>query len=596
MIESVPPPARRILLVDCDMFFVQVARLEDPEGAGRKPLLLVGGSPSGRGVVTSASYEVRAFGVRSGMPTAQALRLCPEATAVPVSRTGCARKSRAVNDTLRRIAPVVQAASIDEFYLDLSGTERLFAENLTATAQRIRERVLADTDISVSVGGGTSRVIAKLAVRRAKPGGVLVVPAGQERGFMRAHHLAELPGVGPAFAEQLRRRGLVRVEDAIRVERAWLRAWLGEGRGDWLYERMRGIDSSAVLAREPRKSVSSERTFARDLKGDRTVERELLRLCVSATAALRRADLRTRTVTVKLRDSDFTTRQSGHFPARPGRDRPRRVRGRAPPAARAPATTPHAGAVAGGGSVRTHRTGHAGPAGAFPKLRPSGVGSRTGRWPGWWTTCATGSAVAPCCRDGSWSGSRKAAAVPGAHEPHEELAFLPAPHDLRDQPGHGRRVGQPRGIHEQLGKGRSALTLVLELVLQLPYVATVGSLLRATLLTQVGRIQEDLTTGGQRSGQGAQQGSQPRERPRRRGPVHEREHRVVRAVGPKGPEIPELGVPHATRPHYGDRSGEDLERRDLVAGRLEGERQRTGSGADVEHPAPAQSEGRPIGG
>jgi len=312
MTESVPAPPRRILLVDCDMFFVQVTRLEDPEGAGRKPQLLVGGSPSGRGVVTSASYEVRAFGVRSGMPTAQALRLCPEATAVPVSRTGCARKSRAVKDTLQRVAPVVQAASIDEFYLDLSGTERLFAENLTATAQRIHEQVLADTDISVSVGGGTSRVIAKLAVRRAKPGGVLVVPPGREREFMRAHRLAELPGVGPAFAEELRRRGLVRVEDAIRVERAWLRAWLGENRGDWLYERMRGIDSSAVLAREPRKSVSSERTFARDLEGDRTVERELLRLCVSATAVLRRADLCTRTVTVKLRDSDFTTRQSGH--------------------------------------------------------------------------------------------------------------------------------------------------------------------------------------------------------------------------------------------------------------------------------------------
>ena len=294
------------------MFFVQVARLEDPQGAGRKPLLLVGGSPSGRGVVTSASYEVRAFGVTSGMPTAQALRLCPEATVVPVSRIGCARKSRAVNDTLQQMAPVVQAASIDEFYLDLSGTERLFAEELMATAQRIRERVLADADISVSVGGGTSRVIAKLAVRRAKPGGVLVVPPGQELGFVRSHDLAELPGVGPAFAEELRRRGLVRVEDAIRVERSWLGAWLGQNRGDWLYERMRGIDASAVLAREPRKSVSSEHTFARDLQGDRKVERELLRLCVSATAALRKAYLRTRTVTVKLRDADFTTRQSGH--------------------------------------------------------------------------------------------------------------------------------------------------------------------------------------------------------------------------------------------------------------------------------------------
>jgi DNA polymerase-4 len=108
------------------MFFVHVACLEDSEGADQKPRLLVGGSPSGRGVVISAPYEVRAFGVSSGMPTAQALRLCPEATVVPVSRIGCPHNSRAVNDTLRQMAPVVQAALIDEFYLDLSETERLF--------------------------------------------------------------------------------------------------------------------------------------------------------------------------------------------------------------------------------------------------------------------------------------------------------------------------------------------------------------------------------------------------------------------------------------------------------------------------------------
>ena len=310
MVASDRPP--RILLVDCDMFFVQVARLADPEGVGRERLLLVGGSPSGRGVVTSASYEVRAFGVRSGMPTAQALRLCPEAVVAPVPRSACARKSQAISDTLKRLAPVVQAASIDEFYLDLSGTERLFAERLTTTARRIREEVLAATGISVSVGGGTGRTVAKLAVRRAKPGGVLVVPPGEEAAFVRTHRLADLPGVGPVFADLLARRGLVEVEDAIRVERAWLCSWLGEGRGDWLYRRIRGIDASPVSDREPRKSVSSERTFGSDLEDDRRIERELLRICVDVTSALREADLRTRTITVKLRDADFTTRQSGH--------------------------------------------------------------------------------------------------------------------------------------------------------------------------------------------------------------------------------------------------------------------------------------------
>ena len=305
-------PSPRILLVDCDMFFVQVARLEDPDGAGKERLLLVGGSPSGRGVVTSASYECRTFGVRSGMPTAQALRLCPEARVVPVSRAGCARKSRAINETLRQLAPVVQAASIDEFYLDLSGTERLFAEDLTATGRRIRERVLADTAISVSVGGGTGRVVAKLAVRRAKPGGVLVIPPGGEEEFVRSHDLADLPGVGPAFAEQLKRRGLVTVADGLGLDREWLNAWLGEGRGEWLWRRVRGIDGSAVTQGHPRKSVSSEHTFAHDLVDDHTVERELMRLCVSATTHLRGADARARTITVKLRDADFTTRSSAH--------------------------------------------------------------------------------------------------------------------------------------------------------------------------------------------------------------------------------------------------------------------------------------------
>ena len=295
------------------MFFVQVARLEDPEGTARHRILLVGGSQSGRGVITSASYEARAFGVRSGMPTAHALRLCPEAVVVPVPRGACGRKSRAINDTLRRIVPVVQAASIDESYLDLSGTERLFAgETLEETARRIRETVLAETEISVSVGGGTSRVVAKLAVRRAKPAGVLVVPPGEEAAFVRTHRLQDLPGVGPAFAEELKRRGLVRVEDALGVEREWLASWLGESRAQWLHDRMRGIDPTPVLDRDPRRSVSSERTFGEDLTDDREVETELLRLCVSVTSALREESLRARTITVKLRDGDFTTRQAAH--------------------------------------------------------------------------------------------------------------------------------------------------------------------------------------------------------------------------------------------------------------------------------------------
>ena len=309
--------SRRILLVDCDAFFVQVARLEDPEGAGKADLLLVGGSQTGRGVVTSASYGARRFGVRSAMPTAQALRLCPDATVVGVPRRACSQKSREIKACLNDLSPIVQAASIDEFYLDLMGTERLFGESLEVTAHRIRKSVFEATGISVSIGGGTRRMIAKLASGVAKPRGVHIVPAGEELEFMKGLDLSDIPGVGPTLVEALRKRGLVRVDEALGVQQAWLERWFGAGRGRWLYRRMRGMDSSRVDAREPRKSISSERTFFQDLSSDEDLERVLLRLCGSVTHTLRKSGLRTRTITVKLRDGDFKTRSRSRTLAEP---------------------------------------------------------------------------------------------------------------------------------------------------------------------------------------------------------------------------------------------------------------------------------------
>ncbi|MDH3271788.1 MAG: DNA polymerase IV [Gemmatimonadota bacterium] len=301
---------RRILLVDCDAFFVQVARLEDPEGAGRAPLLIVGGSATGRGVVTSASYETRRFGVRSAMPTSQALRLCPDATVVGVPRGAVGRRSREVRAALEDLAPVVQAASVDEFYLDLTGTERLFhGETLEETAWRIRLEVLERTRISVSLGGGTRRVIAKLAASFAKPAGVHVVPAGREQDFLNPLELSALPGVGPSLVKSLERRGLVTVEDALRVQEEWLKRWFGSRRGAWLYRRVRGVDESRVDPTDRRKSISSERTFFADINDDRELEDKLMGLATSVASTLRRKGLRAKTVTVKLRDHDFSTRQ-----------------------------------------------------------------------------------------------------------------------------------------------------------------------------------------------------------------------------------------------------------------------------------------------
>ena len=297
--------------MDCDSFFVQVARLEDPEGVGKEPLLLVGGR-SDRGVITSASYAAREYGVRSGMPTRRARQLCPEAVVAPVPRGACVERSRAVRAVLDELSPVVQAASIDEFYLDLTGTERMLkGEELAATADRIRRVVRERTEVAVSLGGGTQRVVAKVATRLAKPDGVHVVGPGGEAAFMAQFRLEQLPGIGPAFLEKLKKKGLTTCAEAAAVEREWLARWFGPGRGAWLWERVRGIDASEVDARERRKSISSERTFFADIDDDDELERRLLELSCSVGGQLRAKELRARTVTVKLRDFDYKTRQAG---------------------------------------------------------------------------------------------------------------------------------------------------------------------------------------------------------------------------------------------------------------------------------------------
>ena len=300
---------RRLLLLDCDQFFVQCARLADPEGAGREPLLLVGGTPEGRGVVTSASYETREYGCRSAMPTAHALRLCPDAKVVPVPRELCSRKSREVRAVLRRFTPLVEAASIDEAYLDLTGTEALYHdEPLAETARRIQAAVKEATEITVSIGGGPTRLVAKLAAEQAKPAGVHVVEPGGAAEFMKQFELRDIPGVGPVLGERLRTMGLVRVTDGLHLEESELEAMLGQGRGAWLYQRMRGQGSDIVEPDTSAKSMSREETFPEDLQTDEALERELMALAIRVASDLRRQGLRARTVTVKIKDGDFRQR------------------------------------------------------------------------------------------------------------------------------------------------------------------------------------------------------------------------------------------------------------------------------------------------
>ncbi len=309
---------RRILLADADAFYVAVARLIDPEGAGKATLLIVGGSRESRGVVCSASYETRKFGVRSAMPTAQALKLCPQAMCVPVPRGACSRKSAEIRRVLQRFTPVVEGASIDEWYLDMGGTEALYKnEPLERTAHRVREAVRAEAGLSISIGGGTNKLVAKMAVEVAKPKpdnnatGVHIVAPGDEATFLKRFLLAEIPMVGPKFVVRLDRAGLRTVNDVLEHPLSELIRWFGDREGQWLYDRVRGIDSAVVEGHGDQKSMSREETFSTDVSDDATLERELFALSARVASDLRSELLAARTIRVKIKDADFKIRQAG---------------------------------------------------------------------------------------------------------------------------------------------------------------------------------------------------------------------------------------------------------------------------------------------
>jgi DNA polymerase-4 len=315
--------ARRILLADADAFFVAVARMVDPEGAGREPLLIVGGTRESRGVVCSASYEARKFGVRSAMPISRALRLCPKAMCVPVPRKACSEKSHEIREVLERFSPVVEGASVDEWYMDLAGTEGLYHETLDVTASRIREAVRRETAMAVSIGGGTSKLVAKMAVERAKPkpgtsaNGVHIVVAGKEAAFLETFALAEIPMVGPRFQERLAKLGMVQVSDVLQYDLPTLMQWLSQREAEWLYNRVRGIDYGEVEGHGDAKSISRDETFGADIDNDDELMRELLALVTRAARDLRGDGLTARTVAVRIRDFDFKTRRASRTLNRP---------------------------------------------------------------------------------------------------------------------------------------------------------------------------------------------------------------------------------------------------------------------------------------
>ena len=291
--------------VDLDAFFVEVCRQRHPELRDVE-LLVVGGRRDQRGVVQSASYAARAFGVRAGMPIAEAVRRCPRATFFQGAFAHYREASRAVREVLSGFSPTVVMASLDEGYLDFNGTDRLHPVSLLPVAEALRNTVRHSTGLASSVGIGPNRMIAKLASDTAKPRGLMEVRAGWEEGFLAGLPLRALPGVGPKTAERWAARGLVNVVEVQRMELPALERLIGAD-ARLLKLRAQGYGGTALHADRLPRSVSRETTLARDLRDPERLERTLGLLTARVASQLREERLVARTVTLKLRHDDFQT-------------------------------------------------------------------------------------------------------------------------------------------------------------------------------------------------------------------------------------------------------------------------------------------------
>lgn len=289
--------------MDLDAFFAAVEVLEDPRLAG-KPLI-VGGRPEARGVVATASYAARRFGVHSAMPTYRALQLCPEALILPTRHTLYRRYSQRVMAILHETSSVVEKVSIDEAYLDLRERVTAWAEG-EAIARRIQTRVREEVGLSASLGVATNKLVAKVASDHEKPSGLTVVRPGEEAAFLAPLDVRVIWGVGPVTAERLAGLGVTTVGDLARTPEEDLSRTLGD-HGVALRDRARGIDRRPVVTEHERKSVSQERTFKTDLRDLRALKVQLWQMSQQVARRLNRDQEAARTIGIKLRYADFET-------------------------------------------------------------------------------------------------------------------------------------------------------------------------------------------------------------------------------------------------------------------------------------------------
>ena len=291
-----------ILHVDMDAFYASVSLIDRPELHGT-PVIIGGGT---RGVVLSATYEARAYGVHSAMPMTRARRLCPAATVVAPDHERYSAASAGVMEIFRSITPVVEPLSLDEAFLDVGGARRRLGRP-AQIGQLVRDRVADEQGITCSVGVASTKFVAKLASTRAKPDGMLVVPAAHVVAFLHPLPVAALWGVGEKTEHELVRLGLRTVGDIAHTPVGTLVRALGPAAGKQLHALAWGRDERRVVPTQPERSIGADETFARDVDDPEVVLRELLRLCERTAGRLRSAGLAGRTISLKVRFADFTT-------------------------------------------------------------------------------------------------------------------------------------------------------------------------------------------------------------------------------------------------------------------------------------------------
>ena len=291
--------------LDLDAFFAAVEELEDP--ALRRVPLVVGGNPHGRGVVSTANYRAREFGIHSAMSCAESLRRCPHAVFVTPRHAVYREYSRAVWDAVRQVVPTVERTGLDEGYLDVGEVASDFLQ-ARRVAEAVQAAVRGATSLSASLGVASCKVVAKVASDRRKPGGLTVVPAGREAEFLAPFDVRRLPGVGPKSEQRLRRAGMETIGQLAALEDAELRRLLPGKVGHLLRDRARGIDPRSLEHTVGRVSVSHEETFEQDVGDPAVLHAELRRMAARLAEHLSARGEAARTITTKVRYPDFAIR------------------------------------------------------------------------------------------------------------------------------------------------------------------------------------------------------------------------------------------------------------------------------------------------